>query len=345
MKKTIFFILSSLLGISLFFAVVYKVGWPSIIKAVSTFSLWELAIVVVLAFAQQFVTTWRWHLILKSQGYHLSYFRLLLAKLVGFAVDYTTPTPNIGGEALRAYVLKKDSDVNFSTGLASVIIDKVMDFSYALPFVLAGVIYALLHFDLTGKLILFLLLVAIIFVFLILLFYIRILNGKHFFSLIMRFIQLHRINAIGRLIEKMRSFEDIIIHFFRDHRRVLYSGLLFSFLGGAIAILQYYIILQFFDLQVSLLTVLIVITLTIITYLLPIPGSLGSQEAGLALIFSFLGFGAQVGIAFSFVIRVPEVLKVGIGYAYLSHFGIRMTQKMLAKTPAGDVESEQSQDL
>lgn len=332
MKKTLFFIISSVLGITLLAGVVYKVGWDSIVHAVGSFSILELSIVVGLAFVQQSVTVWRWHLILKSQGYDLSYIRLFAAKLVGFAMDYTTPTPNVGGEAIRAYVVKKDSGVNFSTGLASVIIDKVMDFSYALPFVIAGVAYALLRFDLTASYVLFLVLVAIAFVFLMIFFYARTLSQKRFFSTIMRFFQLHRVGFMARLIEKMRTFEDMIIDFFRDHRKVFYIGLGFSLLSGVIAIFQYYLILRFFDLEVTLFTVLVVVTLTILTYLLPIPGSLGSQEAGLALIFSFLGLGAQTGIAFSFVIRVPEVIKVAVGYGYLSHFGIRLTKKMLAKT-------------
>lgn len=332
MKKTLFFIFSFLVGAALFVGVVYKVGWDSIVHAIGTFTIFELAIIILLAFVQQLVTVLRWHMILKSQGHDLSFIKLFLAKLVGFAMDYTTPTPNVGGEAIRAYVVKKDSGVNFSTGLASVIIDKVMDFSYALPFVIAGVVYALIRFNLTAKFVFFLLIVAVAFIFLILLFYYRTLNQKHFFSPILRFFQLHRIGVMERLLGKMKAFEDIIISFFRDHRRVFYIGLMFSLVSGSVALLQYYLIMRFFNLDATLLQVIIVGTLTILTYLLPIPGSLGSQETGLALIFSFLGYGPQVGIAYSFVIRVPEVLKVGVGYAYLSHFGIRMTKKMIEKS-------------
>src|SRR3989344_5877484 len=149
MKKVIFFVTSAVIGIALFVGVILRVGPSSVWQALNYFSISKWFLVLVLYTFQFFLTLYRWKIILKSQGFEVPVGALAGSKLVGFTVDYLPPSPNVGGEAIRAYVLKRDTSVPLSQGLASVIIDKVMDFSYALPFVLFGIFYVLFTFELT----------------------------------------------------------------------------------------------------------------------------------------------------------------------------------------------------
>lgn len=329
MKKVIFFTISALIGLALFVGVIWKVGLNQILQTINYFSISKWFVILLLSIAQFYVTLYRWKIVLKSQGFDVPLIKLLASKLVGFSVDYMTPSPNVGGEAIRAYVLKKDTGIGFSHGLASVIIDKVMDFSYALPFVLFGIFFVLIKFSLSWKIMIGLLLVSVIFIFLICLFYYNTLRRKEFFGAIIRFLQLHRLSFIAKAMDKIAQFEHIIIDFFHRDKKIFYRGLVLSVISGITGISSIWLILIFLGLHANFLQVLLIGTLTIITFLLPIPGSFGSTETGEVLIFSMLGFRPEYAIAYTLIFRSVDLLKVGIGFLFLSHFGLKIGQTVI----------------
>lgn len=329
MKKVIFFTVSALIGISLFIGVIIHVGVKQILQTINYFSISKWFIIFLLSATQLCITLIRWRIVLKSQGHNVPMIKLFISKLVGFSVDYTSPTPNVGGEAIRAYVLKKETGIPFSQGLASTIIDKVMDFSYALPFVLFGIFYVLIKFSLSWKIIVGLLFISVSFIFLLTFFYYRTLRQKEFFTSIIRFLQLHRLSFIAKAMDKIGQFELIIIEFFRRDKKTFYKGLALSFLGGIFAISGVWFILFFLGLHVNLLQVLIIGTLSVVTFVLPIPGSFGGTETGEALIFSTFGFRPEYGVAYTLIFRSVDLLKVGIGFLFLSHFGLKIGQTII----------------
>ncbi len=332
MKKIIFFIVSGVIGIALFIGVIYKVGVTSIWQTITGFSFARWFVILFLYFLAFIITQYRWKIILKSEGHDLPMSKLFPSKIVGYAVDYFTPSPNAGfGESFRALVLKKDAGVPFSDGLASVIIDKMMDFSFGLPFLLFSIFYVLMKFSLSWKSIAILLIVGLTFIFLIILFYYKTLRSRDFFGAIIRFLQLHRLAFVAKFMDKIGKLELIIIRFFNRDRKALWQGLGLSVLGGLMTLLAMWFIMISIGLHATLLHVVLVSTLTIITFLLPIPGSFGSTETGEALIFSVIGFSPESGVAFSLIFRSVDFLKVIIGFLFLSHFGIRIGQAIFSK--------------
>ncbi|MDP2684665.1 MAG: lysylphosphatidylglycerol synthase transmembrane domain-containing protein [bacterium] len=329
MKKILFFVISALIGIALFIGVIWHVGLDSIWQALNEFSFSKWFIVLFFNALQFMFTLYRWQMILKSQGYEVPLGKLAGPKLVGFSVDYMTPSPNVGGEAIRAYVLKKNTGVGLSPGLASIIIDKVMDFSYALPFLLFSIFYVLIKFDLSWKIIAGLLFVSGSFIFLMALFYYRTLRQKEFFGSIIRFLRLHRLAFVAKAMKKIGEFELIIIDFFRHDRKTFYRGLGLSILGGISVITSLWLIMYYLGLSANLLDVVLVSTLTVVTFLLPIPGSFGSTETGEVLIFSMLGFSLSAGVVFTLIFRSLDLLKVGIGFLFLSQFGLKIGQTIV----------------
>jgi len=329
MNKIKFYLISSFVGLALFVVVIWKVGLNQILIAINYFSISKWFIILLLSAIQFYITLYRWQLILNSQGHKVSIIKLIVSKLVGFSVDYTSPSPNVGGEAIRAYVLKKDTNIPFTQGLASVIIDKLLDFSFGLPFLLFSIFYILIKFSLSWKIVAGLLFVSGIFIFLIALFYYRTLRRKEFFGSIIRFLQLHRLSFVAKLMDKITQFEMVIIGFFRHHKKTFYKGLLFSMISGIIGITSVWITVSFLGPNINFLQVILISTLTIITFLLPIPGSFGSTEAGVVLIFTMLGFRAEYAVAYTLIFRSVDLLKVGIGFLFLSHFGLRLGQTII----------------
>ncbi|MFH1207548.1 MAG: lysylphosphatidylglycerol synthase transmembrane domain-containing protein [Patescibacteria group bacterium] len=342
MKKIIFFVISAVIGAALFVGVMLKVGLPNIWQTIIDFSFAKWFVILILYALSFFISQYRWCMILRSQGHPVRLGQIFPAKIVGFSVDYITPSPNVGGEAIRAMVLKKDAQVPFSEGLASVIIDKVMDFSYALPFLLFSIFYILIKFSLSWKLIAGLLFISLLFVFLIVYFYYRTLRSRDFFGSIIRFFRLHRLSFIAKVMDKIGEFELVVIRFFQHDRKTLYKALGLSVLGGLLTLSAMWMIMIFLGLPATLLDVILVSTLTIITFLLPIPGSLGSTETGEALIFSMIGYSPESGVAFSLIFRSVDFLKVVIGLLFLSHFGIKIGAMLFSKPSSAATNGEAS---
>ena len=226
MNKGIFFILSILVGISLFIGVFLHIGIADIWQTIIDFSFVKWFLIFVLYFISFFVTLYRWQLILRSQGFSVTMKQIFPAKIVGFSVDYLTPSPNVGGEAIRAMVLKKSTGISMSQGLASIVIDKMMDLSYALPFLLFSIVYVLIKFDLTWKLVSGLLIVSLTFVFLIVFFYFRTLKRQDFFGSIIRFFRLDRLKFMQKVILVIKEFELVVIDFFHKDKKKLFSRVL-----------------------------------------------------------------------------------------------------------------------
>ena len=332
MKRIALFFISIFVGIILFIGVIWKVGVKEVYATIAKFTLVELIVILFFALAQFLVQIWRWQLILKTRGHKISFKKLFIAKLVGFSVSYVTPTVFLGGEPVRAYVLNKETNTKFSEGLASIVIDKILDFSYTIPFIIFGVVYVLIKFTLPLKIIfglIFALLIVTTFMFL---FYVRTYTKKRSFIALVNLLQLHRIKFIERIKGKIIKFEDIIIHFFREHKKIFWYGMVLSLLGGAFAVTQFWLILIFLGVKINLLQMIVIAAIINLIFLLPIPAALGSQETTQALLFSLFAFGAHFGVVFTLISRFVDLLKVGFGIGFLSHFGIKLSQSIAAKS-------------
>lgn len=332
MKKTILFILSLVIGLALFIGVVAYIGVDEIVGAFKSFTWSIIAVVVGLSFLQISITIYRWKLILEAQGDYIPFRKLIAPKMIGYTISFLTPGLYVGGEPVRAYVLKKDTGVRYSRGFASIIVDKILDFTYPLPFLMAAFIYAIFAYDMPWGVVSAFVLVLFAFIIVLILFYIQTYRGKGFFSSLLRFFQLHRIKKIRRIIEKMLYFEKLIITFF-NHRQALFAkGLLLSLLGGTVIFAQFFIVLYALGITVSILEILVMMVFMILSFLVPIPASLGSFETGQVIVFSALKYSASIGVAFTLILRVAEVFKVGLGLIFLSNLGL----KFLKDIPKGN---------
>jgi uncharacterized membrane protein YbhN (UPF0104 family) len=106
--------------------------------------------------------------------------------------------------------------------------------------------------------------------------------------------------------------------------------LLLSMLSGLIWILmifEYRITLSFLGVTPTPGQVVIAMTAGRLALLTPVPGGLGALEASQVLATQALGWGAQVGLALSIVIRARDLLLAGFGVG----LGALIYQKFNAK--------------
>ena len=98
----------------------YEIGPRVIWESIRTLG-WRLVIVITLPYALAVVLdTLGWRVLVR--GHDVPFGALLRARLAGEAVNLLTPTASVGGEPLKAYLIRLH--VPLSEGLASVVADK-----------------------------------------------------------------------------------------------------------------------------------------------------------------------------------------------------------------------------
>src|SRR4030042_1629529 len=138
MKKIHLLLISFLVGTLILVAVIRSVGWSEIRKSLLIFTGFKGLIIFILTFFWMLVINWKWKEILKTRGINISFSELFKPFLAGFSVLYLFPTFVLGGEFLRGYILKKKYSISWSKGMASVFIDRIIDWTTNLGIVFLG---------------------------------------------------------------------------------------------------------------------------------------------------------------------------------------------------------------
>ncbi|MFH1235363.1 MAG: lysylphosphatidylglycerol synthase transmembrane domain-containing protein [Parcubacteria group bacterium] len=328
MKKTLLFILSLLVGVALFIGVLYRIGIHEILDTLRSFSWATLALVVAVGFLQLTVVLYRWQMILRTQGDHVPLKKLFAPKLIGYAVSFITPGPYVGGEPVQAYVLKKETGVRFTHGLAAIIVDKLLDFTYPLPFLIGALVYVMTKFDVSSEVFTLFALVLFALIVVLALFYIMTYQGKGFISVLLIAFRVNKAPFIKKYFDKLLYFEKLIIQFFQHRGGVFVKGLLLSLLSGALVFIQLFLLLYGMGIMADPWHIFIIMVFMILAFIMPIPGALGTMEAGQALVFNALSYSASAGVVFAFIFRIIELTKVGLGLIFLSSVGLQFLRNL-----------------
>ena len=109
-KRLVILSLFTLLGIFLFAGVVLQTGFDEIWRHLREFSLLHFGIFAFLSFLNFGLYTLRWHFILRAiSDVSVSFWRLFMHRMSGFALSYLTPSAQTGGEPLRIMLLTNDN--------------------------------------------------------------------------------------------------------------------------------------------------------------------------------------------------------------------------------------------
>ncbi|MEM2956473.1 MAG: lysylphosphatidylglycerol synthase transmembrane domain-containing protein [Candidatus Pacearchaeota archaeon] len=320
MKKIILLIISSIIGMILFAAVIFTSDIKRIINIFEIFSFYKYLIVLIFYIVIYLITLARWGMILDTFGYHIPFTKLLSMRLSEWTFGYLTPFARLGGEPVMVYLFKKECNIKYRKGIAIIILNKVLDFTAALSLCIVGItFFAVFYNDMLPKKATFLLALTITLLsMLTYLFYIKIKRKKGFFSMFIKAFKNTDVHNGILLVENE------LYKFFKKHKKKIISSLCISFIIAFMTLISYKILAVFIGANLSLAQVLIVFTFLVIAFILPIPGSLGSMEGSMALAFVLMGFSAGQGVAFALILRSCEFILTGIGSIFLSYYGIKL---------------------
>ncbi len=330
MKKILNFLIALIIGIFIFGLVIKIVGLKRIEEATLLFLSFKGLIIVLLTFIIAIISVLRWKLILRSQGFNPLANELKdIGKiwLVGFAICYLTPVALFGGEAFRVYLAKKKFNLKWEKSAASVVIDKILDGTFFLMFLIIGILTFLFygHFPTVTMAWLIGLIVGLLAGSLFL-FYFKAINKESILGWILKFFGIKeekiKNSSNGRMVF---DTEKEIIRFFSLKRKSFWKGIGLSFLRYFLFFLRAAILIFFLEGGMEISRALAIYGFNNLALLFPLPATLGSLETVGILSFKALGLEMAHGSVFAMVLRGADLILSLFGVIFLLKFTLNLT--------------------
>ena len=303
------------IGILLFAWTLHSVGLKSLWLQIGTIG-WRITLVLAVYAVIFGLDTWGWHFSFpRKLAQSFRWHNLFGCRMAGEAVNYLTPFAALGGEPIKAKILKERHHVPWSDGLASLVIAKTSFVIGLALLILSGLGVVLWNSHLSERFKFVTAITAFFFTFLIGLFWILQQRGvaRLGWATLRRWIPISPLQKIS--LSAGCRFDRKITDFYQVHQGRFLVSVIFHSLGWALGIVEVYLILRFLGVAVSWGEAWVIESLwqLVKASSFLIPASLGTQEGGVLLICTALGIGSVAGLALALVRRFRELVWTGLG--------------------------------
>jgi len=328
MKKFLLFLVSLLVGIGIFIWIGKTVGWQEIKNAFLVFTGWHGLAILGLTLLIMLIGNWKWKEILRGENVKISFRNLLNPYLAGFSLMFLAPILLLAGEFFRGYVLKEKNAIPWSKGMASVFIDRILEWTANLVVIFFGVLFFLLMIGFPSmKLVIIFGGVFLFFAGGISYFYLNTFRRKSIARFILKTLGLKNFGQGNAILETEKEIFD----FFKPKRKSMWKGFGLSFLRAAAMYLRAWLLILFLGKSISALPALSILGFTYLAAMIPIPTALGSHEAIQIFAFNSLGLSFSTATAFTMIIRGAELIVALVGVVILYRLGIDLIRHTLSK--------------
>jgi len=132
------------LGIFLIAVLVVRADVGKVLESIKGIRIGLLSLVIGLYFMNLLAKVLRWHSILRGVGAGRTGWKVAPIFLASLAMNNSTPG-KVGGEPVRAYLLRTHSGTRYSVGIASIFAEKSLDIITILIFSLIGSVYLIAY--------------------------------------------------------------------------------------------------------------------------------------------------------------------------------------------------------
>jgi len=274
---------------------------------------WGLSLTIALEAVARIFNTLGWRVTIRDCPPNLSFPELFAARISGEAVDYVTPSAQLGGHLGMAMMVRRK--LPMARGLATVAVAGLAEAIGQIVFIFAALacslplvrqLHGLLWPVVAGSAVAIGLAIAFYFI-----------QVKKPFATLWR--------AADKLDLPMMRGDDLrhaadeadamLLEFYARRRLRLAASCLCYLAAWSIGPIEIYILLHLLYEPVTVQTAVLVEALGLLieraTFM--IPAKLVSQEGGKALILAMLGYSADVGFAIGFLRRIKEMVWVMLG--------------------------------
>jgi uncharacterized membrane protein YbhN (UPF0104 family) len=274
---------------------------------------WGLALTISLESVARIANTLGWRVTIVNYPRTLSFGELFVARIAGEAVDYVTPSAQLGGQFVMAMMVRRKLPI--AAGLATVTVATLAEAFGQIAFIGMALMTALpfearlhhLFWPVMGGLGMA---AALAIGFLA-------VQLKQPFSRLWKIAARFRAPQLGNpeVVAAAAEADALLVDFYQCHRGRLLASTLCYTIAWAMGPIEIFIYLKLLHVHATVIVALLVESLGLLieraTFL--IPAKLVSQEGGKALILSLLGYSADIGFAIGFLRRVKEMVWVLFG--------------------------------
>jgi hypothetical protein len=324
-KQKILFGFSLILGLVIFIQLGKIIGWQEIGRAFAVFTGWQGLVIILLSFLVAVIGNWRWQEILKDSGINVSFFNLFKIYLGGYSMMYLMPILIWGGEAFRVYGLTKSSDVSWKKTFASVIIERILEWTANILVIFLGLAFFLYNVYLPPKELVIVFGISLtFFVSIISYFYIRALGKKSIIRDIVKRFWKKEVSDDNGFI----SVENEVFKYFQWGKS-FNKGVALSILRAVVMQARVWILIFFLGDAIGFFPSLSILGFSYLSSMIPIPTSLGSHEAIQFYAFTSLGLLGSTATVFTLILRAAEIVVSSVGMAFLLRTGFKLAESKI----------------
>jgi len=298
-------------GFGLFIYLIVKTGPKEILKALGRLSLWEIAALMALRLLYWLIRAVNWRALLVASGESVPFGPVFGARVAGYAVSYLTPAGNLGGETVRIFVL---DCVGRNKALATVVVDKTIEFLAGLSTVALAVVFLITEFALPRRQRIGLFAAIALLLLLIIFLILKQRQGLFIWALdTLKKIKI-RIPFFENRRDKILETDAHISDFY-GRNPGLFLALFASYFAQAwLWALEIYLTFRFLGGEApTFFKAFLIVTLGSFYSFLPVPGSMGVYELTYVSLFALLRIGMSAGMAVILIRRVIGLVWAGIG--------------------------------
>ncbi len=332
-KQKLLLIFSFLLGLAIFIWLGKIIGWEEIGDAFAVFTGWQGLVIILFSFLIAVIGNWRWREILKDAKVDVPFFHLFKIYLGGYAMMYLFPIMIWGGEAFRVYGLMKEKNLSWKKTFASVIIERVLEWTANILVILIGLSFFLYKVYLPPKELVMIFGASLIFfVSVIIYFYINALGRKSIVKKIVMSFWKKEVSGENGML----AVENDVYNFFQFNNPSFWKGVALSILRALVMQGRTWVLILFLGSAVGFFPSLSILGFTYLSSMVPIPTSLGTHEAIQIYAFSSMGLTASMATAFTMIIRAAEIIVSTVGLVFLIRMGFNLVGTKFLKYDKGE---------
>jgi uncharacterized membrane protein YbhN (UPF0104 family) len=312
-------------GAILLAVLVHRVGSKPILAALHSLAWWQFVVICLPFGVIAAVDTLGWRFAFARD--RAPFWRLYGARLAGEALNVVTALGSMGGEAVKAWLVRRD--VSYAESVPSIVIAKTTIVIAQAIFLLVGSVLAWATLDVSGRVLrgmLWLLVIEVLAVggFL----------GAQVSGLVGRGGRVLAWAGVTPDAAAAERLDASLRTYYRHEWRRFAASTGFHTLGWLMGALEATLMLWLLGVTSSVVTAAVIEALgsgvRFASFM--VPASLGAFEGGNAAAFDALGFGAAAGLAFSFVRRARQTVWIVVGLLVL--LGMRLAEARTRARPA-----------